>query len=63
MLEICARARPHLSDYLDGELPGLRKLEVAVHAHLCPWCKPLYHSLRDTRDAVQALREREPDER
>jgi predicted anti-sigma-YlaC factor YlaD len=58
MLRICARARPHLSDYLDGELtPPLLKLEVAVHAHLCPWCKPVYRALEQTREAVRALRD------
>jgi hypothetical protein len=60
MLRICARARPHFSDLLDGQLPPLHTAEVAVHAYLCPWCRPLFKSLQATQQAVRALRYDEP---
>lgn len=53
---ICRRGRAHFSDLLDGEeLPLLRRIEAKLHAHVCPSCRPMFVSLRATRDALRAL--------
>jgi len=62
--EICAATRRALSDYLDGQpLSPWRALTVRLHSRLCPGCRPIYRSLRETKRALAALRDRDALER
>lgn len=55
---VCAHARPYFADAMDGEpMPPLRRAEVWMHTHICFWCRPLYKSLLENREALRRLRD------
>ena len=57
----CIKQRRHFSDHLDGvKLPLLRGLLVRFHLAVCPACIRFNRSLEATRDALKALRDRDP---
>ncbi|MCL4287600.1 MAG: zf-HC2 domain-containing protein [Thermoleophilia bacterium] len=51
----------HLSPYIDRELSEPERRRVEEHAHLCPACHRLLHSLRRTVAGLGALRDRAAD--
>jgi anti-sigma factor RsiW len=56
----CAETGAHLSDYLDGELRGLRRWRVARHLDFCPHCQAVLRSLRRTVERLRELGATEP---
>jgi RNA polymerase sigma-70 factor (ECF subfamily) len=53
----CWDARRHVSDYLDGLLPGETAGVVEAHLEACPTCPPLYAALVDTHKRMSELRD------
>ena len=53
----CWDARQHVSDYLDGLLPGNTARIVEAHLETCPTCPPLYAALVDTHERMSGLRD------
>jgi predicted anti-sigma-YlaC factor YlaD len=59
----CAVTARHLSEHLDGELRGLRRLRVARHLGECPRCRAVYETLVRTVSSLRALGRELPPER
>lgn len=51
----CAETREQLSDQLDGELHGWRRLRVSMHLKGCDGCCAVFRSLRRTVEHVHEL--------
>ncbi len=51
----CAETREQLSERMEGELPGLRRLRVAAHLAGCEACRALLRSLTRTVEQVRTL--------
>lgn len=51
----CAETQERLSDRLDGELRGLRRLRVAAHLLRCQRCRAVLRSLGWTVEQVRLL--------
>ncbi|HEY2746481.1 MAG TPA: hypothetical protein VGL86_17740 [Polyangia bacterium] len=61
MDKFCVKQRALFSDRLDGQrLPFWRGLMVRFHLAICPTCKLVNRSLVETREALRALRDRDP---
>jgi predicted anti-sigma-YlaC factor YlaD len=56
----CERIEELLSAYLEGELTGVEKAEVAAHLAACPGCAGLVDLLRETTGALARFPEVEP---
>lgn len=51
----CEETQEQLSDRLDGDLRGLRRLRVAAHLAHCDRCRAVLRSLSRTVEQVRAL--------
>lgn len=51
----------HASDYLDGELDPPQARRVHEHAGMCPQCRRLLETLRETISGLGLLRDRAAD--
>lgn len=51
----CEQTQEQLSDRLDGELRGLRRLRVAAHLARCDRCRAVLSSLSRTVEQVRLL--------
>jgi len=51
----CEETSERLSDRLEGELSGFRRLRVAAHLSRCHRCRALLRSLTRTVDQVREL--------
>lgn len=51
----CEETGERLSDRLEGELRGLRRLRVAAHLSRCDRCRAVLRSLTRTVDQVREL--------
>jgi predicted anti-sigma-YlaC factor YlaD len=51
----CEETQEQLSDRLEGELHGVRRLRVAAHLARCGRCRPLMRSLARTVEQVRML--------
>lgn len=47
------------SDYLNGDLPLLRRLNIALHIFICHRCRRYLKQLRLTTAAISALKPKE----
>jgi predicted anti-sigma-YlaC factor YlaD len=47
----------HASDYLDGDLPARGRRRIEEHASMCPHCRRMLETLRQTLKGLAALRE------
>lgn len=57
----CRIPRRYFSDHLDGaKIPFVGRVLVRMHLRVCPQCKRYHRSLAATRDALKALRDRDP---
>lgn len=56
----CQRIEELLSAYLEGELAGAEKAEVAAHLAACPECAGLVELIRETTAAMAGFPEAEP---
>jgi anti-sigma factor RsiW len=56
----CHETGEHLSDYVDGELRGLRRLRVVRHLARCELCQAVLGSLIRTLEALRSLGQVEP---
>jgi anti-sigma factor RsiW len=56
----CHETGEHLSEHLDGELRGWRRLRVARHLARCELCQAVLRSLVRTLEAVRSLGQVEP---
>lgn len=56
----CHETGEHLSDHLDGELRGLRRLRVARHLARCELCQAVLRSLIRTLEELRSLGQVEP---
>ncbi len=57
MVGSCAETRELLSDHVDGELHGLRRLRVRLHLAGCEACSAVARSLRTTVERLHELEE------
>ena len=57
MVGSCAHTRDLLSEQLDGELTGLRRLRVRLHLAGCDACSSVARSLQATVERLHDLRE------
>jgi anti-sigma factor RsiW len=53
----CEQTRAQLSDHLDGELHGTRRLRVRLHLAGCEACTAVARSLRATIERLHRLEE------
>ena len=53
--------RAHMSDYLDGDLREGERVRVEHHAGLCPECRRLLRSLRETLARLTEMRAPAPE--
>ncbi len=51
----CEETGEQLSDRMEGELRGLRRLRVAAHLSRCDRCRAVLRSLTRTVDQVRTL--------
>jgi anti-sigma factor RsiW len=51
----CHETGEHLSEYLDGELRGVRRRRVLRHLERCELCQAVLRSLTRTIDRLRAL--------
>ena len=51
----CEETGERLSDRMEGELRGLRRLRVAAHLSRCDRCRAVLRSLTRTVDQVRTL--------
>lgn len=51
----CEETQEQLSDRLDGELRGLRRLRVSLHLSRCDRCRAVMRSLSRTVEQVRLL--------
>jgi anti-sigma factor RsiW len=56
----CHETGEHLSEHLDGELRGLKRLRVVRHLERCELCQAVLRSLIRTIDGLRALGRAEP---
>jgi predicted anti-sigma-YlaC factor YlaD len=56
----CERIEELLSAYLEGELAGVEKAEVAAHLAACPECAGLVELMKETVGAMAGFPEAEP---
>ncbi|MEZ5102739.1 MAG: zf-HC2 domain-containing protein [Thermoleophilia bacterium] len=56
----CEQTAEQLSDHLEGDLKGVRRLRVALHLSRCEPCRALLRSLGRTVDLVRGLGGEEP---
>jgi hypothetical protein len=50
----------HLSEYIDGELGARGRARVERHVGMCPECRRVLATLRQTLAALMGLREDQP---
>ena len=55
MVGSCEETREQLSAYLEGELPGPRRLRLRLHLAGCDACSAVARSLRQTVDRLHEL--------
>ena len=55
MVGSCEETRERLSDHLEGELVGLRRLRVRLHLYGCDGCSAVARSLRRTVERLHEL--------
>ncbi len=53
----CWQARSMVSDYIDGDLIGGKRVDLEGHLRLCPTCPPLYASLVGVKASLSNLRD------
>jgi anti-sigma factor RsiW len=53
----CEQTREQLSDHIEGELRGLRRLRVRLHLAGCSACSAVARSLRETVERLRQLEE------
>jgi predicted anti-sigma-YlaC factor YlaD len=56
----CHETGEHLSEHLDGELRGLRRLRVTRHLARCELCRAVLRSLTRTLEELRSLGRVEP---
>jgi predicted anti-sigma-YlaC factor YlaD len=62
MNRFCRQTRERLSDLMDGEsLSWWSAFAARSHLALCPHCRRVERSLADTRDALRALKDLDPE--
>lgn len=57
MVGSCAQTRELLSEHVEGELTGLRRLRVRLHLAGCDACSAVARSLRKTIERLHELEE------
>jgi anti-sigma factor RsiW len=57
MVGSCAQTRELLSEHVEGELTGLRRLRVRLHLRGCDACSAVARSLRKTIERLHELEE------
>jgi len=55
-MQTCQDIIELLSDYMDGQLPAARRVDLEAHLALCTACLEFMQSLRETQGRVRNLR-------
>ena len=45
----------HLSPYLDQEVSAAERIRVEEHTHICPKCRRMLETLRETLEGLRAM--------
>jgi predicted anti-sigma-YlaC factor YlaD len=51
----CEETSEHMSEHLEGELRGMRRVRVARHLSHCPLCSAVLRSLANTVEQLRSL--------
>ncbi len=56
----CRDVTNNSSEYLDGNLPLLKRMSFRMHLYMCERCQRYIHQLEITIQALKGTREEEP---
>lgn len=55
----CKEVNEQASDYMDGDLPLLKRLSIAMHIFICRDCRNYLKQLRSTAAAIATVKPKE----